>query len=177
MAHAESECFPVSENRNTPPRTVVQQNTPKTKRKPSEGGSGIPKRVRNTNKLGKIKSITTVRKPNTARKRKESYTQPPTTPCTSQIHRTNRVDQSPALVWKYRWLIVEPTVLKSSAVWNSNFDRCLSEGHAQVHPGSSQMVNVQMYLDPEAPTNKNVLMTGAGAATQTWLWNKDIPER
>ena len=53
--HAESECFPVSENRNAPPRTVVQQNTPKIK--PSGGGVEFINEFGTRIRWGRLKAL------------------------------------------------------------------------------------------------------------------------
>lgn len=149
-----------SETCNRQSCSVVRQTTSKTKRKPDAGDGGTPKRIRKSNKLGKAESHVTVRKQTkpTKRRRKTTDTYPSSIPYTTQVHDVNHVDQSQALVWKYRWLIVEPSIVKTSAIWDSNFERCLNDGHTQLRPGSNEVVNVQMCLHPEAADDFRLLL-------------------
>ena len=126
---------------------------PDRKRRSRAGSS--PRSKSNTGKTSKPasvhqlskRSVKRPRKPKAVRTLSDSKSQP------LQVHTIQPEDllvhQIPPLVWKYRWVIVEPQVLRTSHAWDTNYDRCLSDGHAHLRPRTNEVVNIEMVLAPD----------------------------
>ena len=69
-------------------------------------------------------------------------------------------DQSQAFVREYRLIIIETSILETSGDWDSNFERCVIDGHTQLRPGSNEFVNV--LLHPEAADDIRLLEPTTG---------------